>query len=194
MRRTVQLVLALVVLGLGVGLVLLAGLGSDGYSSLVSGLSRAMDLPFSVVNAALGLALVVAAWLRGVVPGPGTLAQPLVVGSSVQVVLLATAPEGIPARIALLALGLPVLALGVVGYLVVEAGAGPAEGAALAMRPLPFRWAYTVLQVAGAVTGWLLGADVGPGTLVVALGVGPLVDLLRPRLPGLVPPAVRGVT
>ena len=34
-----------------------------------------------------------------------------------------------------------------------------------------------MLQVGGALTGWALGAAVGPGTLLTALLVGPAVDL-----------------
>ena len=42
---------------------------------------------------------------------------------------------------------------------------------------MPFRWSYSAVQGGGAVAGWLLGATVGPGTLLVILLLGPLVDL-----------------
>src|SRR5690606_19133670 len=87
------------------------------------------------------------------------------------------------------ALGLLVLAVGVAGYLAVDLGAGPAEAAAQALEPgVPFRWSYTALQLTGMLVGWLLGADVGIATLLVAVLVGPLVDRLQPFL---TPAAVR---
>ena len=45
--RVLQLVLSCVVLGVGVALLLDASLGSDGYSSLVSGLTLATGVPFA---------------------------------------------------------------------------------------------------------------------------------------------------
>ena len=41
------------------------------------------------------------------------------------------------------------------------------------------------MQGVGALVGWLLGADIGPGTILVVLALGPLVDLLLARVPGL---------
>lgn len=185
MRALLQLTLSCVVLGAGVALLLTAELGSDGYSTLVSGLALASGLPFWSVNVSLGVVLIALAWTRGVRPGPGTVVQPVVVGLTVSALLAAAAtPEDAVVRAVLAALALPVLALGVAGYLAVEAGAGPAEAAGQAFDPpVPFGWSYTVLQVGGALVGWACGAAVGPGTVLVALTIGPIVDLLRPRLP-----------
>lgn len=185
MRALLQLTLSCVVLGAGVALLLTAELGSDGYSTLVSGLALASGLPFWSVNVSLGVVLIALAWARGVRPGPGTVVQPVVVGLTVSALLTAAAtPEDAVVRTVLAVLALPVLALGVAGYLAVEAGAGPAEAAGQAFDPpVPFGWSYTVLQVGGALVGWACGAAVGPGTVLVALTIGPIVDLLRPRLP-----------
>lgn len=80
---------------------------------------------------------------------------------------------------ALLAVGVLVVAFGIAGYLEACLGAGPFEAAVLALRPLPFRVAFTGLQTTGALVGWVLGADVGIGTLAMVVVVGPLVDVLR---------------
>lgn len=87
MSRLVQLLLSCVVLGVGVALLLLAALGSDGYSTMVNGLSLATDQPFVVVNGAIGVILVAMAWARGIRPGPGTIAQPVIVGFTVSAVM-----------------------------------------------------------------------------------------------------------
>lgn len=180
-RRAVQLVIACVVLGVGVALLLDAALGSDGYAALVNGLSIATGSPFWIVNIVVGVALITAAWLRGRTPGAGTLVQPVVVGITVTIVApLLPMPADPIVRWAELALAFVLLSVGVAGYLAADLGAGPTEGAALAWDPpVPFRWSYTVVQVGGALSGWLLGAAIGPGTILVVLLIGPVVDWLR---------------
>ncbi len=183
MSRSVQLLVSCVVLGVGVALLLEAALGSDGYSTMVNGLSLATDQPFVLVNGVVGVVLVAMAWARGVRPGPGTIVQPVLVGFTVSAVmgLLAT-PDQIWLRVVLLALAFPVLALGVAGYLGSGTGAGPTEAAALAWDPpVPFKWSYSLVQGGGALVGWSLGAAIGPGTILVILLLGPGVDLLARR-------------
>lgn len=179
LTRIVQLFAGCIVLGLGVGLLLTADLGSDGYSTLVNGIARATDWRFAVANVLVGSAFLAVAFVRGVVPGVGTVVQVLVVGLTVSFVLdLLDTPESTTAQVGCLAVAFPVLAAGVALYLGTHLGAGPAEGAAQAWDPpLPFRWSYSVLQGAGALGGWMLGASVGIGTLLVIGLLGPLVDL-----------------
>ena len=179
-RRLVQLVLSCIVLGAGVAVLLDAALGSDGYSTLISGLTTTSGLPFVVVNLGVGILLIALAWSRGTRPGVGTIVQTVVVGGTVSAVApLLPTPDALGARFVELAIAFVLLAVGVAGYLASHMGAGPAEGAAIAFDPpLPFKWSYTVLQALSALGGWALGAAVGPGTLIVSLFVGPTVDLL----------------
>jgi uncharacterized protein len=184
--RLLRLVVSCVVLGVGVALLLDARLGSDGYSMFVSGLSIATGVSFGLVNAAVGVVLVLLAWARGRRPGTGTVVQAVLVGYVVAWALpLLPSPEGLALRWVELVAGFVVVCVGVAGYLSAELGAGPAEGAALAFDPpVPFRWSYSVVQVVGALVGWLCGASLGPGTVLVALLVGPAVDRLLAVLRG----------
>ena len=186
-RRLGHLIGSCIVLGIGVGLLLRAALGSDGYSTLINGISLATDIDFAVVNLAVSLVLVGMAWLRGVRPGIGTVVQPVLVGVTVSVVLrLVDEPTGIGPRVGLLAAALSLVALGVAGYLGSRTGAGPTEAAAIAFDPpVPFRWSYSVVQGVGALVGWLLGADIGAGTILVVILLGPVVDRLLAGVPGL---------
>lgn len=166
------------VLGIGVAMLLGARLGSDGYSTFINGLSRSLDIPFWTPNLVVGVVLVLLAAWRGVRPGIGTIVQLLLVGPVVSVALaLMPEPEGLVERSALLVLAFPVLALGIVLYLGAHLGAGPTEGAALAFDP-PVRFAisYNLVQGTGAVLGFLLGADVGIGTIAVIVLLGPMVE------------------
>jgi uncharacterized membrane protein YczE len=167
------------VLGLGVGMLLTADLGSDGYSTLVNGITLASGVAFWIINLAVSLAFLTLAAARRVYPGLGTVVQIVVVGVIVSLMLeVLDTPDSLPARITLAAAAFPVLAVGIAVYLGSHTGAGPAEAAALAWDPpIAFRWTYSAVQGGGALVGWLLGATVGVGTVAVILLLGPGVDL-----------------
>lgn len=174
-----MLVIGCVVLGVGVAMLLVADLGSDGFSTFVNGLTLTTGVAFWIVNLIVGVVLVALAMLRKVYPGIGTVVQVVLVGLVVDQALgRMTTPDDLVWRIVLLVSAFPVLAIGVALYLGSHTGAGPAEAAALAWDPpVAFKWTYSVVQGGGALGGWLLGATVGAGTLAVILLLGPAVDL-----------------
>jgi len=178
-RRGALLLVGCVVLGIGVAMLLTANLGSDGFSTLVNGVSIALGVPFVLANAAVSVVFLLLAAARGLRPGIGTLTQVVVVGITVSLVLaLLGTPGSVLGQALLLAAAFPVLALGISAYLGAQLGAGPAESPALAWDPpVPFRWSYSAVQLFGAVVGWLLSATLGPGTLAVVVLLGPTVDL-----------------
>lgn len=80
LSQVVRLVVSCVILGIGVAMLMIAALGSDGYSTMINGLSIALGLDFFVVNIVVGVLLVGMAWARGLKAGLGTIVQPVVVG------------------------------------------------------------------------------------------------------------------
>ena len=179
-RRLLQLFAGCSILGIGVALLLTPALGSDGFSSLVNGISIASGMPFLLANLLVSLGFLAIAWVGGLRPGIGTVVQVVVVGAVVSALLpLLAEPDSLWARGLLLALAFPVLAVGIALYLGSHLGAGPAEAAALAWDPpVPFAWSYSLVQGGGALVGWQLGAAIGPGTLAVIFLLGPVVALV----------------
>ena len=177
--RLLLLVVGCVVLGVGVGLLLTADLRSDGYSTLVNGISRSTGVSFAICNFAVSAVFLGVAALRRLFPDVGTVVQIVVVGFTVSFLIDALdTPDALAGRSAYLVVAFPVLAAGIAAYLGSNLGAGPAEAAALAWDPpVPFKWSYSCVQGGGAVIGWMLGAAIGPGTLVVVFLLGPAVDL-----------------
>ena len=178
-RRLLQLFAGCTILGIGVALLLAPALGSDGFSSLVNGISLATDMPFVLANLLVSIGFLAIALVGGLKPGIGTLVQVVVVGGTVSLLLpLLDEPGELWARLLLLVLAFPVLASGIALYLGSHLGAGPAEAAALAWDPpVPFAWSYSIVQGGGALVGWQLGAAIGPGTLAVIFLLGPVVAL-----------------
>lgn len=180
--RFAMVVSGCVVLGIGVALLLTADLGSDGFSTLVNGLARATGIDFVWANVVVSLGFLMLAAVRGLLPGPGTVVQIAVVGLTADLGLrVLETPDSLLLQVLMLLTALPVLAVGIATYLGTHLGAGPAEAAALAWDPpVPFKWSYTAVQVIGGLVGWLCGADVGVGTLLVVLMIGPVVSRLLP--------------
>lgn len=160
-------------------MLLTADLGSDGFSTLVNGISIGTGIPFWFANLFVSLAFVGLAAVRGVMPGLGTVVQVAVVGGMAAVLLeVLEIPGETWQQALLLVAAFPVLAVGIATYLGSHTGAGPAEAAALAWDPpVPFRWSYSLVQGGGALVGWLLGATIGVGTVAVIALLGPGVDL-----------------
>lgn len=179
-----QLVAGSAVLALGVALLLDARLGSDGFSTFISGLSLSTATDFAIINGIVSALLIGAAWAKGLRPGLATLVQPVVVGLAVSALLAALpTPEALGWRVAELVLGLLVISVGVAAYLTADLGSGPAEALSLAFDPpVRFTVSYTAFQVVCLLLGWWLGASVGLGTVLVALLIGPLVERISPHL------------
>lgn len=188
LRRALQLLLGTATLGAGVALLVHADLGTDGFSTLISGLQRSTGWDFGVLNLLVAAIFVLLAWAKGERPGIGTVTHVAMV-SLVSGLLLRVLPDlgGLWQQLAMFGCGFVVISVGIAAYLATELGAGPAEGAALAFDPpLRFRWSYPILQVICILIGWLLGATFGVGTVFLSLAIGPFVDWIRPRFGGAV--------
>ena len=123
--RLVLLLVGCVVLGLGVGLLLTADLGSDGYSTLVNGISRTTGLSFVVCNLGVSAAFLALAAVRRLLPDVGTIVQIVVVGFTVSFLLdLLETPDALAGRSAYLVVAFPVLAIGIAAYLGSNLGNG----------------------------------------------------------------------
>lgn len=178
--RTIQLLVGLVAVGLGIGLIVQAGLGVASWDVLNVGLARRFDLPLGAVAVAVGLLAGSLAVAFGARPRVTSLLPLLIVSPVLDItVRTVTTPAGPGGKLALLAAGMVVLSLGVGAYVGSENGAGPADMLflALAARGLPV-WAARV-GVDGTVVlaGWLVGGPVGIGTVVVTAAIGPMIAL-----------------
>lgn len=186
LRRAIQLLLGTATLGAGVALLVHADLGTDGFSTLISGLQRSTGWDFGVLNLIVAAVFVLLAWAKGQRPGIGTVTHVTMV-SLVSGVLLRVLPslDGLGEQLVCFVLGFFVISAGIAAYLATHLGAGPAEGAALAFDPpVRFRWSYPILQVLCILVGWLLGATFGLGTVFLSLAIGPFVDWIRPWFGG----------
>ncbi|MDP9070382.1 MAG: hypothetical protein M3N68_03670 [Actinomycetota bacterium] len=193
-RRLPRLLPGLVSCGAGLALMVLADLGLGPWEVLHQGLSERTGVPIGTVGILVGF-LVLLSWL----PlrqrlGVGTVCNVVVIGLVVDA-LLAVVPEptAAAARWTAMVSGVVLFGLGSGLYIGAGLGPGPRDGlmTALASRGHSLRLVRTVIELSALVAGWALGGTVGVGTVVFALGIGPLVQLFLGRLtiPTLTAPA-----
>jgi uncharacterized membrane protein YczE len=183
-RRVAQLYAGLALYGTSLALVVDARLGVAPWDVLHQGLSRVTGRSMGTCLVAVsGLVLLLWVPLRQR-PGFGTLSNAVLIGVVLDAAL-AVLPrlDGLPLRLGALAAGVALNAVATAAYIGARLGPGPRDGlmTGLASRGLSVRTVRTALEVGVLVVGWLLGGTVGLGTVVYALGIGPLVHPLLPR-------------
>jgi uncharacterized membrane protein YczE len=176
-RRLPRLLAGIAVLAGGVALILRARLGVSAYDVLHQGLAKLTGLSFGTVVVLLGLAILVA-WIPiGQRFGIGTVVNTLTVGFLVDVgVRVLPAPGSVALRWPMLVGGIVVTAFGMALYIGAGLGPGPRDGlmTGLAAKGHPLWAVRTALELTALASGWVLGGNVGVGTVLFAFGIGPL--------------------
>lgn len=97
---------------------------------------------------------------------------------------LAVPADDLIPRVLLLLGGMAVSCFGVSLYMCLDFGMGPYDAASCIINDmtqgrLPFRYARILLDSTSVIIGFLLGSLVGIGTVVMALGMGPLINFFN---------------
>jgi uncharacterized membrane protein YczE len=166
-------------------MLLLSGLGVDPWDVFHQGLSRRTGLAVGTWTILVG-ATVLLLWIPlRQRPGLGTLANVVVIGLVINVVLVTVpAPRALGLQLVTMLAGVGLNGVATGAYIGAGLGPGPRDGlmTGLAARGRSLRVVRTAIEVVVLVTGWLLGGTVGLGTVVYALGIGPLAQVFVPRL------------
>lgn len=185
-HRLIQLYAGLVLYGVSMALIIRSALGNMPWDVLHQGLAGRMGWSIGAVSILVG-ALVLLCWIPlRQRPGLGTVSNVVVIGLAVDATLaLVPAPSPLPLRVGLLVAGVLLNAVATAAYIGVHLGPGPRDGlmTGLVRRTgRSVRLVRTSIEVAVVATGWLLGGTLGVGTVVYAVAIGPLVQVLLPRL------------
>ncbi|MBQ0892862.1 hypothetical protein KBX37_07060 [Micromonospora sp. U56] len=181
--RFARLLSGLVLFGVSVALLVRADLGLASWDVLHQGLAEWTGLPLGLVVNAVAVAVLLLWIPLRQRPGVGTVGNAVVVGLAVDAALAVLPQVGpLTLRIALLVAGIVLNGVATALYLGARLGPGPRDGlmTGLAARGLPIRRVRTLIELAVLAVGWLLGGAVGPGTLLYAVGIGPIVHHLIP--------------
>ncbi|HAN35004.1 MAG: hypothetical protein KAY11_18685 [Ilumatobacteraceae bacterium] len=176
--RYLRLVGSWMGVAIGVPLLLRAELGVAPFDVLNTGVAHATGWSLGVCFVVNAIVFYLAGWLLGARLGWACIAGTIVIGPMVNV-FLSIIPEqhALAGRLLLFVAGMAIIAVAICAVITTELGAGPSEVLMLGlvargMRIVPARWFSDGLPL---LIGAVIGGALGPGTLVFALCMGPMV-------------------
>jgi len=188
-RRIVQLLGGLFLYGIGLALMVRAGIGVAPWDVLSQGISLRTGLSFGLVTNVVG-AIVLLLWIPiRVRVGFGTVANVLLIGTCAQLGLNVIPQQTAPwAQALVFAGGLALVAVATGLYIGARLGPGPRDGLMTGLHRRtgwPIWVVRTSIEVIVLAAGWLLGGQFGIGTVAFALLIGPMVGVTLPlfRIP-----------
>jgi uncharacterized membrane protein YczE len=176
--RLAAFVGALMLVAVGVSLMIRAEIGVAPYDVLITGAARTLGLSVGSTAMIVPLFFIAGGMALGGRLGVGTVLATVVVGPIINVVLPRIAHlDALSVRIPVFVVGLLLTATGIAGVVAARVGTGPVELLMLAVheRGVALTWVRTAIEVGCVAIGWVLGGQVGAGTLVFALAIGPLL-------------------
>jgi uncharacterized membrane protein YczE len=182
--RYLGLVFGLFLCAAGIVALLESRLGLSPWDVLHQGLAKHSPLTYGTANIAVGIAVLGLSALLGARIGPGTVANAILIGLFVEVLVHVPAVQALEdtslgARIVVLVVGIELVAAGSAFYLGAALGAGPRDSLMLVLA-LRSVWRIgvvrTLLESSVVVAGALLGGTFGVGTIAFALLIGPALE------------------
>ena len=183
-RRITQLLIGLAMYGVSLAMFIRAGLGLDPWDVFHQGVAGKIGWSIGTVVVVVSF-LVLLLWIPlRQMPGFGTLANAVLVGVFADIGLaLIPAFSHLGGQIAMLAGAVVLNGIASACYIGARLGPGARDGlmTGLARRTgWSVRLSRTLIEIVVLGVGWLLGGSVGVGTVVYALAIGPVVQLLLP--------------
>ena len=182
--RLIKLIFALFLHGLGIVMQIQANIGYAPWDVLHTGLATTIGVTIGQASIAVGLALLFVNSILKEPLGLGTVLNMLLVGIFVDLILmtgLIPQMDHLISGIALLIIGLIVLAFGVYFYIGSGFGAGPRDTLMVALNRrlrIPVGLARTSIEMTALVIGWLMGGMVGIGTIMAVFLIGLILQVL----------------
>lgn len=191
-HRVTQLMIGLLLYGFALAMMLKGALGVAPWDVLHQGIAHHLPLSYGVVVIAVS-AIVLTFWIPlRQWPGVGTIANAIFVGVSVDIGLaVLPTPHALVERIGFLVVGIVLNGFAGAVYIGAQLGPGARDGLMTGLverTGLPVWVVRTGIEALVVIGGFLLGGDLWIGTVLYAVGIGPLTQFFLPlvtvRLPG----------
>ena len=184
--RLTRLIPGLLLYGVADAFMIEAAVGVDSWTVFAQGISVHTGLSIGLLTNIIGL-LVLLLWIPlKQKPGLGTVLNILLVGPGIELGLwLLPTPDTMWLRVVFFVIGLLLLAIASGIYIGANLGPGPRDGLMTGIHSrfgTPLWVGRTAVEVTVLIIGWILGGNVGVGTVAFALLIGPLCNITLPLL------------
>lgn len=179
--RLVWFYVGLAIVTLGYSLIIRPTIGAAPWDIFHLGVHQQTGVPLGLVIQLTGVVLILINIALRIKPGVGMVLNMLSVGPMLQWVLGRLPGPGSPVGgWVMLTAGIMTVGLGTALYVSADLGPGPRDGMMIGLTRRfgqPIALIKNGMEVTVTVSGWLLGGPLGLGTLLVALGLGPSIQL-----------------
>ena len=192
-NRFIRLNTGLIICGFAISLMLEARLGLGPWDILHQGISIRTDISSQIFGKNIDLtsvgmisiivgAVIMIFWLPlKERPGIGTILNVIVIGIMIDVwMFVLPNTNNLIIRFLMILIAPILVALGTILYIGAEMGPGPRDGlmTGLAKRGIPIAVARTSMESIVLIAGFILGGNIGIGTIWFAFSIGPFIQLI----------------
>lgn len=182
-QRWFHLTIGLMLYAVGIVFTINANMGLAPWDALHMGLTYITGISFGIISIIVGLLVLLFTYQLDESIGIGTLSNIIVIGVLIDLIFylnLIPVSQHMLTGIPMLLIGMELIALGSYFYIGSAFGTGPRDGLMVALTRVtgrPVGLIRGLIEVTVLIAGYLLGAKIGLGTLIVGLGIGPIVQL-----------------
>lgn len=182
-RKVIQVLVGTTLIGTGVALNFSSNLGLGPWGVFHEGISLNTSLTFGNAIIATGI-FVTLLWIPlKQKPGIATLVDIFWIGTVADLVIgLDLNAETLFLKWIFVFMGILCIGSGTAIYVGADMGSGPRDGVMVGLesKGLKIGMARNVIEVTALTLGWLLGGTVGLSSVVIAISIGPVVQLVIP--------------
>ena len=182
-RKVIQVLVGTTLIGTGVALNFSSELGLGPWGVFHEGISLNTSLTFGNAIIATGI-FVTLLWIPlKQQPGIATLVDIFWIGTVADLVIgLDLHAETLVLKWIFVFIGILCIGSGTAIYVGADMGSGPRDGVMVGLesKGLKIGMARNVIEVTALTLGWLLGGTVGLSSVVIAISIGPVVQLVIP--------------
>ena len=168
---------------LSIVMMLQANIGVSPWNVLKQGLTNVSGLSFGTIDVIINVVVISCAVLMGEPIGFGSLFSVFIPGPIIDLILyydLIPLQTTLLGGILMMVAGVEVLAISTLAYMREELGSGPRDSLMVALAKKTGRTAgfcRICLDAVVCVVGWLLGGQVGLGTIIPMIGTGTFIEI-----------------
>lgn len=180
--RLIRLLLGLALFALGIVLTVNANLGLAPWDAFHVGLTKIFNLSFGRVSMLVGFTVLIINYFLNESIGVGTIGNIFIIGLILDFIFdsnIIPVTDNFITGVIMIVLGMIIIAIASYFYIGSGFGTGPRDGLMVALTRItkkPVGLIRGGIEFSVLVLGFLLGAKIGIGTILIAFGIGPIVQ------------------